>query len=191
MPPPPSPQQQHQQHQQQQQQQQQLGGGPPSGRPQRKAGAQHSPAPSPAPTRASRSSRSSTSSSGSGSSPPLTATSPQTASSPPPLSTPQLKLDPAAKRAGKKKIAIEFIDDKSKRNITFSKRKRGIMKKVRAVGGRGLDLVSCGTRPTAQWCGRDVLDRAPCVCVCVWLRAVVHPTLCGTPSFRLGGYRSS
>lgn len=35
------------------------------------------------------------------------------------------------KRAGRRKIKIEYIDDKSRRHITFSKRKAGIMKKVR------------------------------------------------------------
>lgn len=35
-----------------------------------------------------------------------------------------------AKRAGRRKINIEFIKDKSRRHITFSKRKAGIMKKV-------------------------------------------------------------
>src|SRR6266542_5593035 len=34
------------------------------------------------------------------------------------------------KRAGRRKIKIEYIDDKSRRHITFSKRKAGIMKKV-------------------------------------------------------------
>ena len=34
------------------------------------------------------------------------------------------------KKAGRRKINIEFIDDKSRRHITFSKRKAGIMKKV-------------------------------------------------------------
>jgi MADS-box transcription factor len=34
------------------------------------------------------------------------------------------------KRAGRRKIKIEYIDDKSRRHITFSKRKHGIMKKV-------------------------------------------------------------
>lgn len=36
------------------------------------------------------------------------------------------------KKAGRRKIKIEFINDKSRRHITFSKRKAGIMKKVRA-----------------------------------------------------------
>lgn len=36
------------------------------------------------------------------------------------------------KKAGRRKIKIEFIQDKSRRHITFSKRKAGIMKKVRA-----------------------------------------------------------
>jgi len=34
------------------------------------------------------------------------------------------------KRAGRRKINIEFIEDKSRRHITFSKRKAGIMKKA-------------------------------------------------------------
>lgn len=34
------------------------------------------------------------------------------------------------KKAGRRKIKIEFISDKSRRHITFSKRKAGIMKKV-------------------------------------------------------------
>lgn len=34
------------------------------------------------------------------------------------------------KRSGRRKIKIEYIDDKSRRHITFSKRKAGIMKKV-------------------------------------------------------------
>jgi hypothetical protein len=34
------------------------------------------------------------------------------------------------KKTGRRKINIEFIEDKSRRHITFSKRKAGIMKKV-------------------------------------------------------------
>eukprot|EP01103_Thecamoeba_quadrilineata_P013027 TRINITY_DN349_c0_g1_i1.p1 TRINITY_DN349_c0_g1~~TRINITY_DN349_c0_g1_i1.p1 ORF type:complete len:345 (-),score=96.15 TRINITY_DN349_c0_g1_i1:43-1077(-) len=34
------------------------------------------------------------------------------------------------RKAGRRKIAIEYIDDKSRRHITFSKRKAGIMKKA-------------------------------------------------------------
>lgn len=34
------------------------------------------------------------------------------------------------KRSGRRKIKIEYIKDKSRRHITFSKRKAGIMKKV-------------------------------------------------------------
>jgi MADS-box transcription factor len=37
------------------------------------------------------------------------------------------------KKAGRRKIKIEFIQDKSRRHITFSKRKAGIMKKVRQL----------------------------------------------------------
>ena len=33
-------------------------------------------------------------------------------------------------RTGRRKIKIEYIEDKSRRHITFSKRKSGIMKKV-------------------------------------------------------------
>ncbi len=35
-----------------------------------------------------------------------------------------------SKKSGRRKISIEFIEDKSRRHITFSKRKAGIMKKV-------------------------------------------------------------
>jgi hypothetical protein len=34
------------------------------------------------------------------------------------------------KKAGRRKINIEYIDDKNRRQITFSKRKAGLMKKV-------------------------------------------------------------
>ena len=34
------------------------------------------------------------------------------------------------KRGGRRKIKIEFIPDKSRRQITFSKRKAGLMKKA-------------------------------------------------------------
>ena len=37
------------------------------------------------------------------------------------------------KRSGRRKIKIEYIEDKSRRHITFSKRKAGIMKKVKRV----------------------------------------------------------
>jgi len=36
------------------------------------------------------------------------------------------------KRSGRRKIKIEYINDKSRRHITFSKRKAGIMKKVKS-----------------------------------------------------------
>ncbi|CAO3677097.1 unnamed protein product [Rhizopus stolonifer] len=35
-----------------------------------------------------------------------------------------------AKRSGRRKIKIEYIEDKTRRHITFSKRKAGIMKKA-------------------------------------------------------------
>lgn len=38
--------------------------------------------------------------------------------------------DKPERRIGRRKIKIEYIQDKSKRHITFSKRKAGIMKKV-------------------------------------------------------------
>jgi len=37
------------------------------------------------------------------------------------------------KRKGRRKIDISFIENKSRRHITFSKRKAGIMKKVRSL----------------------------------------------------------
>ncbi|KAI7849010.1 hypothetical protein BDC45DRAFT_449318 [Circinella umbellata] len=37
---------------------------------------------------------------------------------------------PGSKRSGRRKIKIEYIEDKSRRHITFSKRKAGIMKKA-------------------------------------------------------------
>ena len=45
------------------------------------------------------------------------------------------------KKAGRRKIKIEFIQDKSRRHITFSKRKAGIMKKV------SLPFPPCPNRP--------------------------------------------
>lgn len=36
-----------------------------------------------------------------------------------------------SKRSGRRKIKIEYIEDKNRRHITFSKRKAGIMKKVK------------------------------------------------------------
>lgn len=38
-----------------------------------------------------------------------------------------------SKRSGRRKIKIEYIEDKNRRHITFSKRKAGIMKKVSVV----------------------------------------------------------
>jgi hypothetical protein len=40
------------------------------------------------------------------------------------------KSKAADKKSGRRKIKIEFINDKSRRHITFSKRKAGIMKKA-------------------------------------------------------------
>jgi len=40
------------------------------------------------------------------------------------------KRDLSEKKTGRRKINIEFIEDKSRRHITFSKRKAGIMKKA-------------------------------------------------------------
>jgi hypothetical protein len=37
------------------------------------------------------------------------------------------------KKKGRRKINIEYIEDKARRHITFSKRKAGIMKKVSAA----------------------------------------------------------
>lgn len=41
--------------------------------------------------------------------------------------------DTGGTKKGRRKIKIEFIEDKSRRHITFSKRKAGIMKKVRIL----------------------------------------------------------
>ncbi|KAI8987542.1 hypothetical protein BDF20DRAFT_814670 [Mycotypha africana] len=38
--------------------------------------------------------------------------------------------DKPARRSGRRKIKIEYIEDKNRRHITFSKRKAGIMKKA-------------------------------------------------------------
>lgn len=46
------------------------------------------------------------------------------------------------KKAGRRKIKIEFITDKSRRHITFSKRKAGIMKKVRCAVFMGYNVPS-------------------------------------------------
>jgi len=42
----------------------------------------------------------------------------------------QSELVPSKRKAGRRKIPIEFIEDKSRRQITFSKRKAGLMKKA-------------------------------------------------------------
>lgn len=47
-----------------------------------------------------------------------------------PITPDQTSSPRVAKRAGRRKINIEFIEDKSRRHITFSKRKAGIMKKA-------------------------------------------------------------
>jgi len=53
------------------------------------------------------------------------------------------------KKAGRRKIKIEFIQDKSRRHITFSKRKAGIMKKVRSTHTWDPRSSSTLTRPSA------------------------------------------
>jgi hypothetical protein len=45
-------------------------------------------------------------------------------------SLPFSSVDDGGDRKGRRKIKIEFIKDKNRRHITFSKRKAGIMKKV-------------------------------------------------------------
>ncbi len=37
---------------------------------------------------------------------------------------------PVVKKGGRRKINIEFIENKSRRHVTFSKRKAGLIKKV-------------------------------------------------------------
>ena len=46
---------------------------------------------------------------------------------------PLVMVDEEDKEKGRRKIQIEYIEEKSKRHITFSKRKAGIMKKVSPV----------------------------------------------------------
>mgnify|MGYP003740354159 CR=1 FL=1 len=59
----------------------------------------------------------------------------------------------------RRKIEIKFIQDKSRRHITFSKRKAGIMKKVRRVPSPSLDRllpslpIACRHRPFFSDCG--------------------------------------
>lgn len=43
----------------------------------------------------------------------------------------QVPVDEDGKATGRRKIQIEYIQDRSRRHITFSKRKAGIMKKVK------------------------------------------------------------
>lgn len=50
----------------------------------------------------------------------------------------------SGKRAGRRKIKIEYIEDKSRRHITFSKRKSGIMKKVICKQGYLLSFFFAG-----------------------------------------------
>lgn len=52
----------------------------------------------------------------------------------------------------RRKIDIKFIQDKSRRHITFSKRKAGIMKKV----SNRIGSLSCG-------CAFEVASRASCL----------------------------
>lgn len=54
----------------------------------------------------------------------------------------------------RRKIEIKFISDKSRRHITFSKRKAGIMKKVRCVSRSAAST----TRPGELRIARDVVS---------------------------------
>lgn len=64
----------------------------------------------------------------------------------------------ADKKSGRRKIKIEFINDKSRRHITFSKRKAGIMKKVSA------SLLHDKLRPPLSLSNRVLLS-LPFVCL--------------------------
>jgi hypothetical protein len=46
------------------------------------------------------------------------------------------------RRSGRRKIKIEYIEDKTRRHITFSKRKAGIMKKVKINKYNGRDMIT-------------------------------------------------
>ena len=70
---------------------------------------------------------------------------------------------------GRRKIPIEFIEDKSRRHITFSKRKAGIMKKAYELS----------TLTGAQVCGGISLSLSLSVCVCVYVYVYVCVRACG------------
>lgn len=46
---------------------------------------------------------------------------------------PQSKIKKKAGGSGRRRIEIKFIENKSRRQVTFSRRKRGLMKKVRST----------------------------------------------------------
>jgi hypothetical protein len=60
--------------------------------------------------------------------------------------TPLVESSGVKKKAGRRKIPIEYIDDKSRRQITFSKRKAGLMKKVTFLL-QDIVLISCRPIP--------------------------------------------
>lgn len=60
---------------------------------------------------------------------------------------------------GKRKITIEYIEEKSKRHITFSKRKAGIMKKVRSTPGDTLARAGADLASLLFWRGRRTNSR--------------------------------
>lgn len=68
----------------------------------------------------------------------------------------------------RRKIEIKFIQDKSRRHITFSKRKAGIMKKVRF----------CSPRPFRTW--RDSCIRHTCIRLTSMHQAYELSVLTGT-----------
>ena len=86
------------------------------------------------------------------------------------------------KRAGRRKINIEFIEDKSRRHITFSKRKAGIMKKAYELsaltGTQVLLLVASETVIYASVLFSICLNRVvagTCLYLCHREAAATHP----------------
>ena len=72
--------------------------------------------------------------------------------------------EPAKKRGGhgRRKIEIEYIDDKIRRHITFSKRKAGISKKAYELSRlTGAQVASLTPRPTVLERSSHILERSP------------------------------
>ena len=68
----------------------------------------------------------------------------------PPISDDEDSGEEGGKKTGTRRVSTQFIEDKSKRQITFSKRKTGIMKKARNLNqGPGTALQRTLVRQTS------------------------------------------